>query len=255
MDVLDSGRRAVVAGLLTVAGFSMFESRVQLAKALEIADAGQMTAEVTEFGELVDVLNAYAFKYPLTSPDTSAKFSWIETRKPERYSSAAPLAPDARQRIVSERLDYKNNLVVSVSVGPPNNAFLRKSDTKEWAALDVARSVLADKSTARLTPVQRLQEVAIEEAFTKEIDGETYWFYEYLAQKSPTNFDYSPDVYRHSLAVSGSREGYIYTLNISTLQSLWPKMEPAIREAVTSFHLTPVTSDYVPPWKDPWRFW
>ena len=114
------------------------------------------------------------------------------------------------------------------------------------------------------------------------MDGEQYWFFEYLQQKSPTMTDYSRDVYRHSLAVSASREGYIYTLNVSTLNSQWGEvrgeqqtvgggmpwrhaltrdwcgafqMEGAIRDTINSFRFTPVTSDYVPPWKDPWRFW
>ena len=54
-----------------------------------------------------------------------------------------------------------------------------------------------------------------------QVDGEQYWFFEYLQQKSPTMTDYSQDVYRHSLAVSASREGYIYTLNVSTLNAQW----------------------------------
>ena len=151
----------------------------------------------------------------------------------------------------------------------------------------------------RLTPEQRLAEVSIEASSTAtvrlpafapcgcgdstclgwwrwQVDGEQYWFFEYLQQKSPTMTDYSRDVYRHSLAVSASREGYIYTLNVSTLNSQWGEvrmerqmpwchtltrdwgpfqMEGAIKEAIDSFRFTPVTSEYVPPWKDPWRFW
>lgn len=63
----------------------------------------------------VDAINAYSFTYPV-SIGKGKNLSWVESRKPERYSSAAPLAPDARQRIVSERIDLKNNLVISVSV-------------------------------------------------------------------------------------------------------------------------------------------
>lgn len=91
---------------------------------------------------------------------------------------------DARQRIVSERVDMINNLVISVSVcfdqligrrqilsslcyddcypsanfefnnlmsplqiGPPSSRFLTSSDKSTWNAKDVADSVLSDKST------------------------------------------------------------------------------------------------------------
>eukprot|EP00271_Cylindrocystis_brebissonii_P011836 TRINITY_DN29802_c0_g1_i1.p1 TRINITY_DN29802_c0_g1~~TRINITY_DN29802_c0_g1_i1.p1 ORF type:complete len:361 (+),score=28.30 TRINITY_DN29802_c0_g1_i1:63-1145(+) len=230
---------------LSLGGF-----REGTASAVEAEAVDQSTV-----GRFEDAINAYEFNYPLGLPDSSTRFNWAETRKPERYSSAAPLSADARQRIVSERLDFRNNLVVSVSVGPPNPAFLRGDDPKAWSAMAVARSVIADKSTARLSPEQRAQEVSIDEAVTREVNGDTYWFYEYLAQKSPTNFANTPDVYRHSLAVSAAREGYIYTLNVSTLDSNWPKMEESLRAAVNSFHFTAPTNQYVPPWKDPWRFW
>jgi hypothetical protein len=96
----------------------------------------------------VDNINAYSYSYPLRPGKKSRNLSWVESRKPERYSSAAPLSPDARQRIVSERLDLKNNIVMSVSVGPINSTFLKTNDSSTWDAKDVARSVLSDKSTA-----------------------------------------------------------------------------------------------------------
>eukprot|EP00270_Netrium_digitus_P000504 TRINITY_DN10558_c0_g3_i1.p1 TRINITY_DN10558_c0_g3~~TRINITY_DN10558_c0_g3_i1.p1 ORF type:complete len:366 (+),score=82.06 TRINITY_DN10558_c0_g3_i1:55-1152(+) len=202
-----------------------------------------------------DDINAYEYKYPVTASKLPNRFFWVESRKPERYSSAAPLSPDGRQRIVSERLDLKNNLVLSVSVGPPNAAFIRTRSSDRWEVLDVARSVLADKSTARMTPEQRVQETIITDIRKEEKGGQTYWYYEYLAQKSPTISDARADVYRHSLAVSSEREGYIYTLNVSTLDSKWPQVEAELRDAINSFRLLPPTSSYVPPWKDPWRFW
>lgn len=85
---------------------------------------------------------------------------------------------DARQRIVSERVDLIDNLILSVSVtflyfhctiylqiivfpskiilfsylifinqiGPPNLVFLKSMDKSTWNAKDVADSVLSDKS-------------------------------------------------------------------------------------------------------------
>jgi hypothetical protein len=179
----------------------------------------------------------------------------VESRTPERYSSAAPLSPDARQRIVSERLNIQNNLVVSVSVGPPNTTFLKDSDQSAWDAKDVARSVLTDKSTARMTTGQRVAEISILDAKTEEKDGVRYWYYEYLEQKSPTVRERSLDVYRHSTAVTAEREGYLYSLNTSTSGERWKLFEPMLKESVESFRLEPPTAEYVPPYKDPWRFW
>lgn len=85
---------------------------------------------------------------------------------------------DARLRIVSERVDFIDNLIISVSVilfnymcfhsltiiylvfclrrllgtsfdfqiAPPNPVFLKSKDKSTWSAKDVADSVLADKS-------------------------------------------------------------------------------------------------------------
>ncbi|CAM6101254.1 unnamed protein product [Calypogeia fissa] len=201
----------------------------------------------------VDEINAYSYEYPVGVAQQNIR--WVESRKPERYSSAAPLSPDARQRIVSERLNFQNNLVVSVSVGPPNSTFLKDSDPSTWDAKDVARSVLTDKSTARMTTGQRVAEISILETKTEEKDGVRYWYYEYMVQKSPTIKERSLDVYRHSTAVTAEREGYLYSLNASTSGKRWQFFEPMLKEAVDSFRLDAPTTEYVPPYKDPWRFW
>jgi hypothetical protein len=60
---------------------------------------------------------------PLHSP--------LPTRAPEKYSSAAPLAADARQRICSEFIDPRNSVTVSVSVGPPSG-LLKDKRPSEW---------------------------------------------------------------------------------------------------------------------------
>lgn len=201
-----------------------------------------------------DALNAYEFRLPLKLTGGTT-LSWVESRKPERYSSAAPLAPDARLRIVAESLDYRHSLVCSVYVGPPNPAFLAAPEPGDWSATGVARSVLADKNSTRMTVEQRVQETIIGDSRMVQVDGTPYWYFEYLAQKSPSTFSSGVENYRHSLAVSATREGYLYTLNVSTLSSLWDEAEPALRDAIRSFRLLPPTRDYVPPWKDPWRFW
>ncbi|KAG0572548.1 hypothetical protein KC19_VG104500 [Ceratodon purpureus] len=243
-----SRRQALVKGL--VAGLavpSFFGLQSASAEPSEAVD--EKTRELQ-----TDEINAYTYTYPV-SIGQGKTLSWVESRKPERYSSAAPLAPDARQRIVSERIDLKNNLVISVSVGPPNSAFLKTNDINTWAPKAVAQSVLADKSTARMTMGQRVAEVSIVDAHKEEVDGVPYFYYEYLVQKSPTMMQGGVDVFRHSVAVTTEREGYLYSLNASTLDSRWDMMGPAFNETAKSFRITPPTEEYVPPYKDPWRFW
>ncbi|KAL5729395.1 PsbP domain-containing protein 5 [Ranunculus cassubicifolius] len=196
----------------------------------------------------VDEINAYSFLYPVEMPSKKFVFKWVESRKPERYSSAAPLSPDAHQRIVSERVDIIDNLIISVS-------FLKSNDKSTWDAKDVADSVLADKSALRVTSAQRKAESSVLDTHVNEIDGEPYWYYEYLVRKSPTNAAQESNLFRHYVASTVERDGYLYSLNASTLSKKWDSMGPVLEKTVASFRLLPPTNEYVPPFKDPWRFW
>ncbi|ONK76621.1 uncharacterized protein A4U43_C03F30240 [Asparagus officinalis] len=203
----------------------------------------------------VDDINAYSFLYPIELPAKKLTFKWVESRKPERYSSAAPLSPNARQRIVYERVDIINNLVISVSIGPPNSRFLTSNDKGSWTAKDIADSVLSDKSALPVSTDQRTVESSVLDAHSNKVDGEPYWYYEYLVRKSPTKVVQESNVYRHNVASTGERDGYLYSLNASTIGKKWDYMGPFLRQTVESFRLLPPTDNYVPPYKDPWRFW
>nr|AJS13469.1 PPD5 [Erycina pusilla] len=204
---------------------------------------------------LVDDINAYSFMYPVELPGKGFSFKWVESRKPERYSSAAPLSPNARQRIVSERVDMINNLVISVSIGPPNLRYLASIDKNSWEARDVADSVLSDKSALPVSASQRMTESSVLDAHASEVDGDVYWYYEYLVRKSPTTSAQESNLYRHSVASTAARDGYLYSLNASTLSKKWESLGPFLQKSVASFRLLPPTESYVPPYKDPWRFW
>ncbi|KAI4316261.1 hypothetical protein L6164_024258 [Bauhinia variegata] len=208
-----------------------------------------------KMASFIDEINAYSYLYPLELPTKNFVFKWVESRKPERYSSAAPLSPDARLRIVSERVDFTDNLIISVTIGPPNSKLLKAKDKSTWTAKYVAESVLSDKSALRVTPSQRLSESAVLDTHSSEIDGEPYWYYEYLVRKSPTKISAESNIYRHYLATTAERDGYLYTLNVSTLSTQWEKMGPLLEKTVNSFRLVSPTENYVPPYKDPWRFW
>ncbi|KAL9443095.1 hypothetical protein AB3S75_016449 [Citrus x aurantiifolia] len=216
---------------------------------------GSIAGEDVKMASFVDEINAYTYLYPMELPSKKFLFKWVESRKPERYSSAAPLSPNARLRIVSERVDIIDNLIISVTIGPPNVQFLKSKDKSTWNAKDVADSVLSDKSALRVTSSQRMAESSVLDAHTSKVDGEPYWFYEYLVRKSPTNLGQEPNLYRHYVASTAEREGYLYSISASTLGKQWDEMGPFLEKSVASFHLLPPTDDYVPPYKDPWRFW
>lgn len=91
------------------------------------------------FKELSDPILAYSFIYP-TQSSTARPLDMIMSRAPEKYSSAAPLAADARQRIVSELIDPRNFVTVSVTVGPAAG-LLKDKQPSEWKPRDVAFQV------------------------------------------------------------------------------------------------------------------
>jgi len=59
---------------------------------------------------------AYAFSYPVATA-SGQPLSLVLTRPPEKYSSAAPLSADARQRIVSELFDLRKCVRLGLCFG------------------------------------------------------------------------------------------------------------------------------------------
>ncbi|KAK7352759.1 hypothetical protein VNO80_18187 [Phaseolus coccineus] len=214
-----------------------------------------LAEEEPKMASFFDETNAYSYMYPVESPSNNISLKWVESRKPERYSSAAPLSPDARLRIVSERVDFIDNVIISVTIGPPNASFIKSKDKSKWGAKDVADSVLADRSSLRVTSSQRLEESSVLNTHSSEIDGEMYWYYEYLVRKAPLRLTDQSNTYRHYLASTAERDGYLYSISASTVSPRWEKLGPFLEKAVSSFRLLSPTENYVPPYKDPWRFW
>ncbi|CAI0444501.1 unnamed protein product [Linum tenue] len=213
-----------------------------------------------KMGSMVDEINAYSYLYPMESPSKKFTFKWVESRKPERYSSAAPLSRKFTSlwcSLQSSEICFlgERKLQMYINIGPPNVEFIKSKDKSSWNAKDVADSVLSDKSALRVTSSQRLAESSLLDAHTTEIDGQPYWVYEYLVRKSPTKNVQEPSLYRHYVASTFERDGYLYSLSASTLNKQWDKMGPFLERAVSSFRLLPPTDEYVPPFKDPWRFW
>lgn len=200
-----------------------------------------------------DEILAYEFSLPLES-SSGRKLSFVTTRKPERYSSAAPLSPDARQRITCEFVDFTGPITATVSVGPPSPR-LKSLDRSNWTPRVIAQEVLADRSPAKSSPGQRVPASDIEKLEEREEDGTTYMVYEHVAQGSPNLIDKSAETYKRAVASTAERDGYFYTFNITAPGVYWDDVGPRLYESALSFRLLQPRRSFVPPDKQPWRFW
>jgi len=208
---------------------------------------------------LYDPILAYKFDYPVTTA-SGTPLRIILSHEPEKYSSAAPLTADARQRIVSELMDLRNFVTVSMTVGPASGV-LREGGPEQWRPLDVALTVLIDRSTSRLTSGQRTALNDVEEVHAETREGQRYFVYEHLSQGSPTLLETQrKETYRHALAATTVRNGldgtpYLYTLNLSCRQEMWEDLRPMFQRAIDSYRLVEPTDKFVSPEVNPWQFW
>ena len=97
---------------------------------------------------------AYEFSYP-TETTEAAAIKWVPSRVRDTYSSAEPMSPDARQRIVYELISFKGPMTCTVTVGPTPPKLVGK-DPKEWKPKQVADAVLSDRATGRIATGQKV---------------------------------------------------------------------------------------------------
>ncbi|KAF6251169.1 lumen targeted protein [Scenedesmus sp. NREL 46B-D3] len=245
-DASSSRRQA----LLAAAGSALAPAAASLLPQLAAAQPAAASAVVFQeapsgFKALYDPTLAYKFMYPVQGA-SGKQLTMTLTRPPEKYSSAAPLSADARQRIVGELFDLQNGV-------------LKDLPQQEWRPREVALTVLVDRSTARLSSGQRTALNDVIEAHTEERSGQTFYVYEHTSQGSPTVANPRAETYRHALAVTTTRPGldgkpYLYTLNMSCPQSMWADMADGFKAAVDSFALVEPTNKYTAPDKNPWLF-
>ncbi|KAG1664636.1 hypothetical protein FOA52_011773 [Chlamydomonas sp. UWO 241] len=220
--------------------------------------AAAATIDPRKFKLLSDPLLAYEYIYPVETASGKA-LKMTVAHEPEKYSSAAPLNVDARQRIVSSVIDFQNFVTASMTVGPAAGV-LKDLPPAEWRPMDVALTVLIDRSTTRTTNGQRFALNDVESAAKVERPDGPYFVYEHLSQGSPTMIESkSKETYRHALAVSAVRPGndgtpYIYTLNLSCREEQWDELRPLFEAAIDRFKLLPTTKQYIPPDQNPWLF-
>ncbi|KAE9452260.1 hypothetical protein C3L33_15833, partial [Rhododendron williamsianum] len=203
--------------------------------ALVFPPSGFSATEEVKMASMVDDTNAYSYLYPVQPPSKKIVFKWLidgsdvtgKVENPPRGGIKKARAifigrttisrltrncfqrvtADARLRIVSERVDIIDNLIISVTIGPPNAEFLKLKDKSTWSAKDVADSVLADKSALRITSSQRMAASSVLDAHSSDVDGEPYWYYEYLIRKSPTKTAPESNLYRHYISSTAERDG------------------------------------------------
>ncbi|GBF87690.1 hypothetical protein Rsub_00401 [Raphidocelis subcapitata] len=254
-DQHQPSRRAAL--LLAAGGAALLPQLPQLLAAGPARAAEAAVAAPEGLKAFSDRTLAYSFFYPATTA-SGTPLSLVLTRPPEKYSSAPPLSADARQRIVCELFDLRRFVTVSLTVGPVSGA-LKGRPQEEWTPKEVALTVLIDRSTARLSTGQRTALNDVEEAHREDRGGQAFYVYEHASQGSPTSYDKSQETFRHALAATTVRAGldgtpYLYTLNLSCPETLWEDLLPRFKQSLEGFRLDATTRDYIPPDKDPWKF-
>jgi hypothetical protein len=188
---------------------------------------------------------AYEFEYSIEA-ESGKPINWAVSRERDTYSSAEPMSPNARQRIVYELLSFKGPLTTVVTVSPLPPALEGKT-AKEWTAKQVANAVLADKATGRVASGQRVSLAEVDNAKKEEIDGANYFYYEYISQGSPNLREPEATTFRHSYGVTVERDGYLYTLSSSAPEIYWDELNRGFDESIKSFRLVKPTKKYRAP--------
>lgn len=198
-------------------------------------------------GTVMDDTLSYRFTYP-TKDANEEGIAWTFSRTPKAYLSASPLSVDARQRVVCEMVDLKRALAMAVVVGP-TPARWKDVDGKA-SPKRVANSILTERSTARVTSGQRIALASVEDSELVELDGSTYYWYEYVSQGAPTAMNPSAETYRRSIASTSERDGYVYTFSLSAPDESWDVYVDGFLKARDSFRLLEPGRSYVAP--DQW---
>lgn len=179
---------------------------------------------------------AFTFAYPMETL-SGKPIPWSESRVRDTYSSSEPMSPDARQRIVHELISVKGPLTAVVTVGELPPRLLNKSE-KEWTAKNVANAILADKATGRVASGQKISLAEVDNAVKEEKeDGTTYYYYEYISQGSPNSKEGEATTYRHARGVTAVRDGFAYTVSMSTPERFWEEMDEGFNQSIRAFSL------------------
>ena len=249
-----SSRRVLLAGAPVAAAAVFLRPRRAAADETSV-DSQSVVASAAAFASARNDTLAFSFEYPLVS-DEGRPLTWVTTRDAARYSDAAPLSADARQRIVLELANFKGPLTISLTVGPPPPVLEQLGAPAVWTPQQITAALLADRSTGRVSTGQRVSLAALENVTALALDGVDYIRFETVAQGSPNFVDAAAKTYRHTLGVTASRDGYFYTLTATSPERLWPQLESVFKKSIESFKLLPATGpSYRGPDTPSFAFW
>ena len=199
------------------------------------APAPAPKAKAVPLTKLEQPVMAFEFAYP-TETSEGAPVKWATSRVRDTYSSAEPMSPDARQRIVYELISFKGPMTATVTVGPTPPGLAGK-DPKEWKPKQVAESVLSDRATGRIATGQKVSLAEVEFARGEKIGDIDYVYYEYISQGSPNLAERESTTFRHSLGVTARRGAYLYTYTISAPETLWDVNAAGFEQGIKAFKL------------------
>jgi photosystem II oxygen-evolving enhancer protein 2 len=149
----------------------------------------------------VDSYDGYEFLYPN---------SWVEV-------NVANLELDV---IFRDLIETTEN--VSVILNPV-------ADEKTLAELGTPTEVGYTLSKTAIAPPGSNRVAELTNAEEHEYDGNPYYILEYAVKL--------PQGERHNLASVAIRRGQLFTLNVSTTEKRWSKMQEQLKTVVNSFHV------------------
>jgi photosystem II oxygen-evolving enhancer protein 2 len=167
---------------------------------LSIGMQGCVSVGVTGLQGYVNSYNGYEFLYPT---------GWVQVKVSN--------GPDVVFHDIIQ--ETENVSVVINDIG--DNKTLQELGTPTEVGQRLAKNVISS------TDANRVAELISAE--TREIGDETYYILEYAVTL--------PNQQRHNLASVIVRRGQLYSLNVSTLESRWPKMQETFRSVVNSFRV------------------
>ena len=179
---------------------------------------------------------AFEFAYP-TETSEGAPVKWATSRVRDTYSSAEPMSPDARQRIVYELISFKGPMIGHRHRRPDPPRPRGQGPEGVRAPKQVAESVLSDRATGRIATGQKVSLAEVEFARGEKIGDIDYVYYEYISQGSPNLAERESTTFRHSLGVTARRGAYLYTYTISAPETLWDVNAAGFEQGIKAFKL------------------
>lgn len=165
---------------------------------LSLSLVGCVASATAGLKSYIDTTDGYQFLYPN---------GWVQVKVNE--------GPDV---VFHDLIEDTEN--VSVVISPVSNK-------KTLADLGTPDEVGYKLSKNALAPEGSNRKAELVSAESREVDGKTYYILEYEVTL--------PNQKRHNLASVVINRDKLYTLNISTPEKRWPKMQQQFKQMINSF--------------------